>query len=232
MKHAKKWTVAAALLATVALAQAVQRSLTLTVNGQRSATAAIVVNGRTYVPVDALRAAGVTATQSAAALALTVPTAAAAQGGANQVAGLTGCVNEQLFNGVWRLRVTNVANVTDGDRKGVAVSFEVRNGSNRPQTLVATGAAGGLGELDNFQLATRDGATYGPSGSLFDFQGIGSREVPQGAPFTFALNFFPNPDASGNVSPADRLVIRVDRAQNAGYTVADPSFRVNLTCRR
>ncbi|PYE55797.1 hypothetical protein [Deinococcus yavapaiensis] len=232
MKHAKKWTVAVALLATVALAQAVQRSLALTINGQRSTTGAIVVNGRTYVPVEALRAAGVTATQSASALALTVPAAPAASGGSNQVAGLAGCVNEQLFNGVWRLRVTNVSNVTDGDRKGTAVSIEVRNGTNGTTSLANSGAGGPASQLDNVQLVTQDGASYTPSGSIFDLQGVAARDVPQGAPLSFTLNFFPNPAANGQISPPSRLVFRVDRGPGTSYTVADPSFRVNLTCRR
>jgi hypothetical protein len=45
-------------LSTLVLAQAAQRTYRLVVNGQAQATPAIVVNGKTYVPLEALQKAG------------------------------------------------------------------------------------------------------------------------------------------------------------------------------
>jgi len=215
---------------SAALAQAV-RTLPLTVNGRGSATPAVVMNGRTYVPIEALRTAGVTVTQTSGRVTVSVPAVAA--GGANQTAALEGCVGESLFNGVWRARVTNAAAITGPNgQRGYALTFEFRNGTTQQRDLAGTGAAGAVYELNNFQLALKDGSTHAPSGSILDLQAIATRPVPQGAPHVFRLQYFPPAGASGDVSDADRVVVAITPSANVPYAVPNPSLRVRLTCQR
>lgn len=228
----KRWLpIGTALLATVALAQAV-RTYTLTVDGKASTVGAIVVNGRTYVPLDALRAAGATATLSGDRLALTLPRGAAT-GGADQKPALEGCANETLFNGVWRFRVLNQDGTVGPDGKFAYVfTVEFRNGTARPLDLNVSGAAGPILELTNMQLALKDGKTLPPGGSILDRQAIATKSVPQGAPHAFRLTYFPEPDASGNYAQPDKLVVAVSPTPSVKYPVPNPSFRIRLDCAR
>ena len=85
------------------------------------------MGGKTYVPLSALQSLGIQVSTGSGVTSLTGGKAVAAApgtttaastpnngaGGANQKASVTGCVNEWLFNGVWRMRVTKVEPVTD-----------------------------------------------------------------------------------------------------------------------
>ena len=80
----------AVLLGGLALAQAVQRSLNITINGAASNEKAILVAGKSYVPVSALKSLGVNATASGNTLALS-RAGAAATGQADQASTPRGC---------------------------------------------------------------------------------------------------------------------------------------------
>jgi hypothetical protein len=82
------------LLGGLALAQAVQRSLNLTIQGASSSEKAIVVNGKSYVPVGVLKSLGVNATLQNNTLALS----RAADGSAPAAGGTAG--TQQLAGGV------------------------------------------------------------------------------------------------------------------------------------
>ena len=89
----KKLILAVFVLLGMALAADV--SLKLTVNGKPSSTPAIVVNGKTYLPLEALERAGLKVMRSDGALAVTLPgtsspSSSTAVGGANQRASLEG----------------------------------------------------------------------------------------------------------------------------------------------
>ncbi len=95
----------AVLLGGLAIAQAVQRSLNITINGAASNEKAIVVAGKSYVPVSALKSLGVNATASGNTLALSraAPPAAPSTppvssnpgtAGTQQLAGGVGILNQ------------------------------------------------------------------------------------------------------------------------------------------
>jgi hypothetical protein len=64
-----------------------------------------------------------------------------APGGAKQRQAVEGCLNQWLFDGIWRFRVTKVAPINpDGMRPGYGVAVEVRNGTHATLTPVFTGA--------------------------------------------------------------------------------------------
>lgn len=224
------WLVAA--LMGAALAQTASGTLSLTVNGRAAATRALLVNGKTYVPLDALQVAGVTATRTGGTLALTMPGAARtpatgqAPGGANQVAAVEGCLGEQLFNGVLRLRVQKVEDL--GANWGV--TLEVRNGTNK---LVSVTGATGLDIYgEEISLTTADGQTL-TSSSAGDAWSLAIRQkLPPGAALVARKEFA----KQGQGNPL-RLVLFLDpqargRDTSLRYTAPDPSFRVRLDCQK
>jgi hypothetical protein len=230
----------AALLLT-GLALAAQTNLKLSVNGQTSSVPAVVINGQTYVPLSALTAAGASATTTSSSLSLTLPgTKVAAapagnvKGGANQLAALEGCIGETLFNGVWRFRVTSLSAATVEGKPGYLVALEMRNGSPRPQYVYATGLSN---TNDAYTLAAADGNTgiWRTNYTLNDFA---DRNVPQAGLFTYTFKFWPDDNATpeqANQVPT-KFIMRINTKYvtkaDTPYSVPDPSFRVNLTCKK
>src|SRR5262249_44356633 len=90
--------------AVVALAQTIGADLSISINGKSVPGKTIVVKGQTYVPLSSLKAAGATTSVSGDTLSIGLGPA----GGANQLGGLEGKLNEWLFNGIWRFRVLSV----------------------------------------------------------------------------------------------------------------------------
>jgi len=206
-------------LAVLAWAQS-GANLAIVINGQAVSGKTAVVKGQTYVPLSALKAAGFKATIASGKLTLS----SAPAGGANQVTALEGGMNDWLFNGIWRLRVTSVKPNDDG-RPGWKVGIELRNG-----TKLDNVAPGGTG-LDSVSLIMEDGNAIKPY-NITDFADKG---LGQGATNAMDLLFY---DDDGGGRKPNRLVVRIVpddftknflKNQGAGYTVADPSFRVRLT---
>lgn len=227
-------TILAVSLAT-GIAVAASTSYTLTINGKPAAARAIVVDGRTYVPLAALQAAGATSRLAAGTLALTLP---GAPGGANGRVSVEGCLGEFLFNGVWRLRVNKVEPARqpgsgDPGIPGWAVAVELRNGTTRTLSPSKTGIdAGGRG----ISLATDDGNTLSlRAGS--DWVDFASKAIPQGAAGIHRMGFFyPVADAAPRKPTKLLLEINTDELRNwtetrdLRYGVPNPSFRVRLDC--
>ncbi len=217
--------VIAAILGTVALAQAVT-SYKLNINNKSFPGSAIVVKGETYVPLKALQAAGVRSSLSGGTLTLSLPSATATQGGANQNAALEGCINEWLFNGVWRFRATSLEAFKDGDRSGWRVAAELRNGTKANNI-----ALGGTG-FTALQLALSDGNQIG-------VYNVTDLDVPvaQGASVRASLVFYSD-DPNEARTPTKLLLllkpsasdVSVLRSAGGSYSTSDPSFRVKLDC--
>ncbi len=209
--------VGSALLVAIAFAQTAYR---LVINGRAATGSAIVVKGETYVPLKALQAAGVKVTTSGGSLSLTFPAAA---GGANQVAAVEGRLNEWLFNGIWRLRVLSVA--PSADSSGWDVKVEVRNGTKEDALSIS-----GTG-YDGLKLVFGDGKMLETSGA----GDISSHSFPQGGAEIFTLNF-PDENLASHkpekllllIKPDADLVKYLRDRMKIGYTVPDPSFRVNI----
>lgn len=227
-------------LAGLALAQTAS-NLGLVINGRVFSSRAIVVSGKTYVPLEALQAAGVRSSQAGTTLSLTLPgapaapTANVAAGGANARVSLEGCVGETLFNGVWRLTVKGVdpipANVGRGPGWGVTV--ELRNGTKTKTILRDTG-------LESIDLVLPDGNTllfYESEAEQFFIY----KELIQAGAVTYQLKFY-SPDRetlAADVPRPDKLIVQLDpKRMTAGYlagvayTTPTPSFRVRLDCQK
>ena len=220
------------LFALGGLTLAANAALRLTVNGAPSAAPAITVNGKVYVPLDALTKAGWKATRTAASLTLnapgvTPPTAAAA-GGSLERASVEGCLNQTLFDGVWRLTVKGIAPIMRGETvPGWGVTVELKNGSGTTVYASQTGVNG-------FSLIMPDGNSL-EKDSYIEGNFLG-QDLNAGAGATLQLKFFFPPNTVNPPRPA-KLLLEVDPTRLAGflkgkvgYTTASPSFRVDLTC--
>ncbi len=207
-----------ALLTALLLGQVLAAQVTLTLNGQPATLTTTVIGGKTYVLLDDLKRALTGA------------------GGANQKASVEGCVNEWLFNGIVRMRVTKVE-LTYQDKgsayPGYAVTAEFKNGINQTIQLnqaglsydnaaavsFASGDSWSDGRGGGWQDKTMAKLQQG-GGTVYTFRLYSEQQVPSGQPLPAPVKFLL--EVKPEVSPA--LKTR--------FSVPDPSFRVNLTCRK
>jgi hypothetical protein len=209
-----------ALIFAILLAQG--PNLALVINGKAVAGKTAVLKGQTYVPVTALKAAGAKVSAQGGKLTIAFP-AAVAPGGANQVAAYEGGVNEWLFNGMWRFRVSGIAPL-EGERPGWKVAVELRNGTKLDNFALA-----GSG-FDSLTLVMADGIALRP----YNITAIADRPIGQGASVAIDLIFY---DDEGAGRKPDKLILRIApddltrkflKDQGAAYAGPDPSFRVRL----
>lgn len=222
------------LLAGVALAAAT--TYKLVINNQAASSQAIVVGGKTYVPLEALQKAGVKSSLSSGTLSLTMPGGSSAStatnpaaGGSNQLAALEGCIGETLFNGVWRFKVTKLEQGEVEGKPGWLISVELRNGTDKPQDVYGTGFSN---TNDSYSLAVADGNT-GVWRTYYILNEFAVKTVPQAGLTTYQFKFFADPSATPEQLQQKpvKFIVRVDaKRSSAKYTVPDPSFRIDLGC--
>ena len=229
----KKWAMAG--FGLLGLAFAADTTLKLSINGKASSTPAIVVAGKTYLPLDALEKAGLKVVRSNGALAVTLP--GAVTGGANERVSLEGCLGEQLFNGVWRIRASKLERVNkDADTPGWGLTLEVRNGSKATITPVDAGFdPTGQG----IQLAFDDATTIRVD--PLDVQKLTFASLPPGGPVSHQLKFYyPFGTKEDAVKTPVKFLLEINvkgigdstKAKGVVFTVPNPSLRVKLDCQK
>lgn len=204
---------------------------TLSINGQVLTQTAITVDGRIYVPLEALTGAGVVAVIDGNTLSLTFPGMVTA-GGANQRESLEGCVGQEFFNGIWRIKVLSVEPIQSDISSGWGVTIEMRNGTTETLQPVFTGISG-TGE--GIQLVLSDETILNPNG--IDVQAVTFASLPQGGGVTHQLKFW-FPYGEETEGTPDRLLFEIQPGevapslQQAGvvYSTPTPSLRVRLEC--
>lgn len=218
-------------LLLLASAQAANTPVKLIVNGTTSATPALTINGKTYIPLETLKSLGIPYTVQNGVVVVGV------QGGSNQKVALQGCLNEWLFNGIWRIKVSNLQSIQkDANTPGWGLDIEVRNGSKTTLNLTDTGIDGtGMG----IHLAFSDSTTLGVD--PLDVQKLTFKNLPQSASAKHQLKFYyPIFTEAGLVEKPDTLLFDIDPARmgasvkkaGASYTTPVPSFRVQLDCQK
>ena len=225
------------------LALAADATLKLTINGKASSSPAIVVGGKTYLPLDALEKAGLKVVRSNGALAVTLPGAGSSPanspvaGGANERASLEGCLGEELFNGVWRIRASKLERITrDVDTLGWGLTLEVRNGS---KTTISPVDAGFDPTGQGIQLAFADASTI-PVDPL-DVQKVTFAGLPPGGPVIHQLKFYyPFGTKEDAVKTPVKFLLEINpklmgdstRAKGVAFSVPNPSLRIKLDCQK
>ena len=209
-------------------------TLKLSINGATSSTPAIVQNGKTYIPLEALQKAGVKAIISKTEIKLELP---GFVGGANQRASLEGCLGETLFNGVWRVKTIKLERIKKDDGTlGWGLMLEVKNGSKATITPVD---AGFDGTGQGIQLAFADASTLNVDPQ--EVQKLTFASLPAGGSVTQQLKFYyPFGTLEEAVKTPTKFLLEIDpkgigdstKAKGVAFTVPNPSFRVRLDCQK
>ena len=208
----------------------------LKINGQ-AAGSALMVGNQLYIPLSALKAAGVQVSLGGTQVRLTLPVgapASAAVGGANQAAAQAGCLNQTFSNGVWSIKFSTLRFVP-ADPKTSAPPYwalDVRV-SNLTQTVMDPAFLGGL-NTDNLTWVGADGNTLKSSGGVdtSSRQAITFRRFLPGQPFTGPLTITTYPPVTKDQPPV-KLVWLFDPSKlsmKLPWSGKDASFRVDLTC--
>lgn len=175
------------------------------------------------------------------ALASSAPSAGQsppAEGGSTQVAAQDGCVNQWMFNGVWRVRVTNVAFRPAGDHPNAwDVTMQWNNGTS----------FAGISPVDtdkqDLVLALANGDTLTATDSTvgnLNQQQLDFHTFPASGQFTYTQSFYSSSTLDPNQKPSKLLVtfdVAKYRAAHPGGTgkfwkTKTPSYnyRIDLNC--
>ena len=228
-----------AVLSLLSITLAAGASYSIIVNGQVLVRKTITVNGEVYVPLSAVRAAGLGTALNGTTLTLGSSNSAspAVAGGANQHPALEGCMNETLFNGLWRLKVLKVEAIHKDDAPlapGWSVTVEVRNGWTGTLNPGDSGFAN-----DNMFVVDPGGNSLAVD--AYNEQPFTYHNFPQGGVFTYQLVFYyPYGTTAEQVHAPQKFLMGADpkkidaslAAAGVHYSALAPSFRVNLDCRK
>lgn len=157
-------------------------------------------------------------------------------GGSHQRSATEGCVNQWLFNGIWRMRVTRVRQIAPPDASSGSawgINVETRNGTSQDDSPVWTG-------LGTMTIAFADGNTMDQSASTtgtLNGQKLKYHDFPPSARFTHELLFFyPYNTKPEDIKKPVKLIVPFDANVRKGhpdkpqFTTPNPSFRFHLDC--
>lgn len=205
--------------AVVAAAFAAQ-SREVFVNGKKAADAAIVHEGKTYVSLDSLKAAGAEVTESGNRVTVQfVPVR-----GQQQADAIEGVIGEWVNNGAWRIRVVAVRPARNPffgrEAGGAEVDIEFRNALNATKSLFNTGAQWP-------KLFTTDGRTMDLASSGFNAY---YQTLPPGGAGTATLRFgFREPNQTGGTPDKIFWEFRTTgMGQGVAFNTRTPSMRISL----
>lgn len=164
-----------------------------------------------------------------------------AEGGSSQVGAQSGCLNQWMFNGVWRTRVTNVAfHPASAGSPGAdawAVTMQWANGTSVPEASPAdTGAKDMVLGLQNGDTITTTDSTIGNMSQ----QNLFFHSFPASGQFSYTQYFLAS-NIDQNNKPA-KLLVTFDVATykknhtgtSAKYwrlsSTGGYNYRIDLTC--
>jgi hypothetical protein len=199
----------------------------LFINGRASSKAPLEKDGEYYIPLSALKAAGAEVSVKGNEVRIRFEPVT---GGTHQADAVEGRLNEWLFNGIWRVKVTGVAPTVDPfdkDRPGYKVTIECRNGSTKTISQFNTGMKyPQLFDEINTKLTIDENGWQ--TGSWF-------KELPAGGSVVHdAVFYYPHGTHQGSVKKPAKLLILVDvndgllKGSGLKYTTKAPSFRITF----
>jgi hypothetical protein len=162
-----------------------------------------------------------------------------AEGGSTQASAQSGCMNQWMFNGVWRVRVTNVSYAPAGDKPNAwNVTMQWGNGTSYAGITPAVDTL-----KQDMVLALANGDTLAPgdttSGAL-NQQQLDYHSFPASGQFTYTQSFYENQTLDQSNKPA-KLLITFDVAKYRQYHPGKDAkfwrqktpgynYRIDLTC--
>ena len=210
-----------ALLTCAPTSASAQKALKVNVNGKPSRFGALAFKRMTYVPIEALKEAGLVVKVTGGTVAIVQPGAQQAAGGTNQQGAVAGKGGEWLHNGLWRFRVLSItpADPTK-DGPGWLARVEIRSsGKLGGYSPAGTGWQG-------MSIVLDDGNSVGARSDAVELR---DPPLALGASSTQTLYF----ETESKSMPA-KLILRFDPKGLLGappalrFTVPDPSFRVDV----
>ncbi len=162
---------------------------------------------------------------------LTTPNANSSSTKTSQQSDVDGCIGETFFNGIWKFRVASMESSVEDDYKGYKIIVEFRNASNKKISLRDVGVTTDTERL--FYLVLESEKTLVPAYKIPYWSEEASKVIPQGALIRYE-SFF---RIYSNTSKPSKLLVDIDPTslpKNLGlsYTVANPGFKVDLTCKK
>jgi hypothetical protein len=151
-----------------------------------------------------------------------------APGGSLQKSSLEGCMNQWVFNGVWRVRATSVQPIKkEGvNYPGYAVTIQAKNGSQKTASWSYTGVSDPSLVLDDGTVLEQD------TDSAISWHNDFYKDLPQSAGFTHTLNYYATSTAA--LGKPSKLLIDADPKKEGSsaprYTTPTPSLRIHLDC--
>lgn len=145
-----------------------------------------------------------------------------------------GCMNQWMFNGIWRMRVTDVEwHPADGTPaiNGWDVTMEWVNGTNG-STLTPVDTA-----IKDQVLALASGDTITATDSTpgtYNEQQLNYHSFPAGGAFTYTQHFLTGQTLNQKNKPA-QLFVTFDPAAHGKYwpqPATGYNYRINLTCKK
>lgn len=205
------------------------QTYTLIINGQEVSVPAIVMEGQTYLPLEALEQAGMLVSRSADSVS--VQFGPAITGGANEIKALEGCMNQFLLNGIWRFQVTSFESFSDGSLSGWNVAIELRNATERTLSPHDFGVEG---DYRGVVLALDNGSVLSMHGSYIARiqNDLVFKELPPAAGTQVVLQF----RSDGSDAQPKHLLFPMNparrsfRAEGLDFATDAPSFRIRLNC--
>ncbi|HEY5094264.1 MAG TPA: hypothetical protein VII69_04000 [Candidatus Eremiobacteraceae bacterium] len=160
-----------------------------------------------------------------------LPSSAAESNTAN-IAVRDGCLNQWMFDGVWRVRATAFArHVVGGQQTGWDVTEQWRNGTD--QTLAPGTGTFALSQQLEFQKGDKTGALDSTTGTLSQ-QDVDYHDFPPSAQYTHVQVFL-----TTNVDPNDKpaaVIVAFDAAKlsqvanRPHFSVSPPNYRIKFAC--
>lgn len=146
----------------------------------------------------------------------------------------SGCMNQWLSNGIWRVRVTDVEWHSAADTpsiNGWDISMEWVNASDKDTlTPVDTAIKDQVLALANGDTITATDTTPG----TYNEQQLNYHSFPPGGAYTYTQHFLSGGSLQQKNKPAN-LFITFDPSAHPKYWPASPTrynYRINLTCKK
>jgi hypothetical protein len=144
-----------------------------------------------------------------------------------------GCMNQWMFNGIWRVRVTKVDPLPDnsGKQVGWLVTEQWRNGTDRKLSPGATFTKDQQIMLANGATITADETTNG----TLSAQDLVYHDFPPSAQYTHMQKFIASGPFDPSIKPAT-VIISFDAARLAQnktlpqYSINPPNYKIKLDC--
>jgi hypothetical protein len=160
--------------------------------------------------------------------------AQAAQGGIYEIKAVSGCLNQWMSNGVWRMRVTAIGPDNNNDPSGPQIGWMV---TEDWVSLVNRPIAPGDTNVTDQQIVLTSSDTIASSnsaGTQMNFGQLVNRTFAPGSSFTYQQRF-----RQANLNFSDKpvkLIVTFDAVKEKTYTHAPqytanpPNFRISFDC--